>query len=63
MEKVGHQEQAIGRGQQLGIGPLKGEQLKERVELHELQAGLGEDFSLGHSAEGVRKAPSVRESR
>ena len=37
------------------VRPLKGQQLKQRVELHELQAGLREDLALGNAAERLRE--------
>ncbi|OQB90172.1 MAG: hypothetical protein BWX84_02049 [Verrucomicrobia bacterium ADurb.Bin118] len=50
VQKVGHEQQCVGGGEQVGMRPLMGEQLKERVELHELQSGLGEDGFAGHAA-------------
>ncbi len=35
----------------------RGEQLVERVDLHELHAGAGEDFRAGDPGEGVRHDP------
>ena len=52
MEKIRHEQQAIRRFEELRRRP-DGQQLKERVELHELQAGLGENLRARHFFEGL----------
>ena len=44
MQHVGHQQQRLSGIQQRRISQLHCQQLKQRIELHELQTGLGKDF-------------------
>ncbi len=51
VQEVRDEEQRVGGGEHVRMRLLVGEQLEERVELHELQAGLGEDFGARHALE------------
>ena len=53
MEQVGHHQQRLGHVQQRRAGQLHRQQLIQRVELHELQAGVAEDFLAADDAEGL----------
>ena len=57
MEKIRHHQQAIRRRQQIRAGALQRQQLVEGVDLHELQAGLGENFRPRHPRERVFHHP------
>ncbi len=51
MEQVGHHQEGLGDAQQRRAGQLHGQQLVERVELHELQAGVAENLFAADQGE------------
>ena len=51
MKQVGHHQQRLGNVQKRRRRPLHGQKLIQRVELHELQTGLPEDFLPRHDGE------------
>ena len=53
VEQVGHHQQRLGHVQQRRAAELHRQQLVERVELHELQAGVAEDLLAADDAEGL----------
>ena len=53
MKIIGHHQQAIGDRQQLRTVFLKDQQLVQRIELQELQAGRGKNLGPRHPPEGA----------
>ena len=53
VEQVGHHQQRFGDVQQRRARELHRQQLEQRVELHELQAGMAEDLLAADDAEGL----------
>ena len=56
VEQVGHHQERARARQHFGVFDLLREQLEERVELHELDAGRGEDLVARHAAERLSHA-------
>ena len=52
VEQVRHEQQRLGRVQQRRAVALQGQQLEQRVEAHELDAGLPEELLARHPGEG-----------
>ena len=57
MDEIGHEEQAIGCVEQFRRVLLGSQQLEQRIELHELQAGPSEDLRARHLLEGPLHHP------
>ena len=57
MQEIRHQQQGVCRRQQFRVVTLHGEQLVERVQFHELQAGFCENLGAWHAAKGLLQHP------
>ncbi len=53
MKQIGHEQHGVGGIEHGRTIALQGQELKERVEAHELDAGLAKDFGARHPAKGL----------